>query len=256
MQICMYTYVLIVYKFNRGKIMTKMGDYIRETEAAKEAKENRIREQTIFETLDRSADFFSSDDHSTIATNFYSEAINHAIDTVVHDKKAKVGGKPPNKKYVIRCLTLLGMEIFRGYPRVKELISEWEKCNLNKEASREEQKLYKDPYNPKFPIRSILKPFRTPRQIYVKNTVKDYLGEYNGYFKLTQGDMCLYFEVLGLLAVENPSEIYNDWVLDELKEIKILINERIFERGEEIEQFKRHSNKSIFENYLENVDAI
>lgn len=236
--------------------MVRVTDYIKEVEAAKKQKENRIREQTIFETLDRSSDFFSTDDHSTVSTNFYSEAINQAIDTIVHNKNAKVGGKPPNKTYTIKCLTLLGMEIFRGYPRVKELISIWEKGNLNREASREEQKLYKDPYNPKFPIRSILKPFRTPRQIHVKNTVKDYLAEYCGFFKLTQGDLCLYFEALGLLAVDNPSEIYNDWILNELKEIKILVNERIYEREEEIEQFYKHKDKSIFENYLENADDI
>ena len=235
--------------------MVRVTDYIREVEAAKDQKENRIREQTIFETLDRSGDFFSPDDHSTVSTNFYSEAINQAIDTIVNDKGAKVGGKPPNKTYTIKCLTLLGMEIFRGYPRIKELVPAWEKGNLNKTASREEQKLYKDPHDPKYPFRSVLKPFRSARKIHVKNTVKDYIGEYVGFFKITQGDMCLYFEVLGLLAVPNPSEIYNEWVLEELMEIKMSVHERIFEREEEIKLFYNHL-KTDFDNYLEYTEPI
>lgn len=229
-----------------------------------EFEDTSMRNKTLFQVLHESVVTKTFDDKeedkAVVSSSYYCNAISNAIELIVNEPEAqllKVSGKAskPSKTYVIKCATLLGLRKFQGYPRVKTILNMCKTGFNNKFATKEEQAVYRAIGDTKYVLSDLVRPFgngkQSNRNIPVHKDVKRYVGDKCEVFKLTQSDMTMYFEVLGLLAVENPHLVYNEWIIEDLMKFKRLINERIYERIEEIERFNRHKDKSVFDDCLE-----
>lgn len=231
-----------------------------------EREAGHMRDKTLFQVIKEGTNtkLFSSsaEDNKEISSTTYCDAITRAIDMITVEPEAQiltsVGGKKPSKTYVIKCATQLGLRIFEGYPRVKTITDMCIAGSTNKSATLEDMEVYKGIRDTKYPVKDLVKPFASgrssSRKIPVTEEVKNYVGDNCGIFKLSQSDLTMYFEALGLLALGEEDKLhlyYSEDIIDKLKLFKRLINERIYERLEEIEWHNLHKDKTVFDDCLE-----
>jgi len=210
--------------------------------------------QVISENVSTHVNSSKEEDNKSISTRAQFKAVTRAIEILRNEPHAAIrttkGSVAPGKEYLLKCTSYLGLRIFEGYPRVKTLTA---LClgGINKFAQDAEMDVYSDADDLKHPVKELTQQLSSARQIPVTVDVKKYVGDKFAIFKLTQSDLVTYFQVLGLLAVESPTAVYGQSITDKLIQFKRLINERIYERFEEIEWYNTHYDKSIFENCLE-----
>jgi hypothetical protein len=216
------------------------------------------RNKTIFQFIQEnvSTKVSSSDEENTksVSTRTHFKAITRAVEILRNDRQAALttirgGSVQPGKEYLLKCASLLGLRIFEAYPRVITLTKICTE-GINKFAAEDEMDVYSDTDDVKYPVKELTDRLSSSRQIPVTVDVKKYVGDKHTIFKLCQADLVMYFQVLGLLAVDAPTAVYGEQITKKLIQFKRLINERIYERFEEIEWYNNHKDKSIFENCL------
>lgn len=235
-----------------------------------EREDKRMKDKDIFQVIRESVSTNAFGDKEeeklAVSSSYYCDAITNAIEILTNEPEAqlsKVSGKSskPSKTYIIKCATLLGLRIFQGYPRVTSITKLCSDGFNNKSASKDEQSVYRAMGDAKHVLGDLIKPFgkggsQSNRNIPVTKDVKNYVGDKCEIFKLTQSDMAMYFQVLALLSVKDPHRIYNEWIIDDLMKFRRLINERIYEREEEIARFHLHKDKSVFDDCLSYTGSI